>query len=160
MADMAATEIVDLVEKVYLSSANHKETHHMEDRSGVFEQDNMKHVIAESTSAATKLTPQDSSDIPAWVLAESEMSREVTPPTQFFFSRPRGTTRWRLRPRDCHRDSILHILPDGTQMHSTGVVHDIQHHPSVCYRPPSATNTSSDRPGGLQSDRELTGGTT
>ena len=49
--------------------------------AGDSEPDNLAQNQAESTSPETEFTSQVSSDIPEWVLAESEeMSREVTPP--------------------------------------------------------------------------------
>ena len=83
LADMAATKMEDLVEHNYSFATNlTRGAQHTEAWTGVPEQDNLEQDMAESRSAAMELTPQDSSDIPAWVLAESEeMSRDVTPPT-------------------------------------------------------------------------------
>ena len=59
---------------------------HTEPWTGRSEPDILAQHQAESISTETEITSQVSSDIPEWVLAESEeMSREVTPPTQCFF---------------------------------------------------------------------------
>jgi hypothetical protein len=88
MTDMAATKPVDLVEQDYSRATNHKRrAQHTKARAGVPEQDNLEQDIAESTFSVTKPTLQDSCDISAWVIAESEkMSREVTPTAQFVFA--------------------------------------------------------------------------
>ena len=79
--------MADLVEQDYSCATNlTRGAQHTEAWTEDSEPDNQERDIAESTSAATEITPQDSSDIPAWVLAESEeFSREVTPPTECFF---------------------------------------------------------------------------
>jgi hypothetical protein len=86
-ADKAAAETGELVEPDYFRSTNHKSgAQRTADRAVVFYQDDLEHASAESSLTWTEPAPQDSSDIPAWVLTESEeMSREVTPPTQLFF---------------------------------------------------------------------------
>ena len=92
LTDRAATEIEDHVEQDYSCATNlTRGAQHTEAWTGDSEPDNLTQNQAESTSAETDITTQVSSDIPEWVLAESEeMSREVTPPTQCFFFRTKG----------------------------------------------------------------------
>ena len=82
LTDRAATEMEDPVEQDYSCSTNlTREAQHTEAWTGDPEPDNLAQNQAESKSAETEITTQVSSDIPEWVLADSEeMSREVTPP--------------------------------------------------------------------------------
>ena len=87
LTDRAATEMEDHVEQDYSCATNlTRMAQHTEAWTGDPEPDNLAQNQTKSISTKTEITSQVSSDIPDWVLAESEaMSREVTPPTQCFF---------------------------------------------------------------------------
>jgi hypothetical protein len=100
-ADRAANEIVDLVEqKVQHSTSQIKGTRLSPDIH------NSAHPIATDTVERMEHTVQDDAELPEWVIAESRaMSREVTPPDQFFF-RDQGER----KGRDCGPVAVISTL--------------------------------------------------
>ena len=87
LGDRATTAMEEHIEQDYQGATNPtRRAQHAEAWTGDSKPGNLVQNKLESTSTETAITSQVSSDIPEWVLAESEaMSREVTPPTQYFF---------------------------------------------------------------------------
>jgi hypothetical protein len=87
LTDRATTAIEDHLEQDYQCATNlTRGAQHTEAWTGNSKPGNLAQNQTESITTETEITSQVSSDIPEWVLAESEaMSREVIPPTQCFF---------------------------------------------------------------------------
>ena len=162
LTDRATTAIEDHLEQDYQCATNlTRGAQHTEAWTGNSKPGNLAQNQTESITTETEITSQVSSDIPEWVLAESEaMSREVIPPTQCFF-RDSGEH----QDGDCCPAAVIGTLyyvycqtgVKRTALESLMTYSAIR---QFSHRPPSATNASSGRPGRLHTDGRLAGGTT